>query len=100
MLQKSHFKEHVPLIFLDCSKQNQFLKQASVDVRLEFESAENFPAETAAYCLIIHDRIIQTKNFSKKKIRHRRWDSNPGLSIAGGGSFFQLSNYRLTKMII
>ena len=44
MLQKSHFKEYVPLIVLDCSKQNEFLKQASVDVRLEFESANTiFP---------------------------------------------------------
>ncbi|XP_051170497.1 uncharacterized protein LOC127287548 [Leptopilina boulardi] len=40
-------------------KQNEFLKQASVDVRLEFEASDNFPANTAAYCLIIHDRIIQ-----------------------------------------
>ena len=64
MLQKSHFKEHVPLIVLDCSKKNEFLKQASVDVRLEFESAENFPAETAAYCLIIHDLIIQYQPIS------------------------------------
>ena len=64
MLQKSHFKEHVQLIVLDCSKQNEFLQQASVDVRLEFESANNCPAETPAYCLIIHDRIIQYQPIS------------------------------------
>ncbi|XP_051169418.1 uncharacterized protein LOC127286857 [Leptopilina boulardi] len=36
-----------------------FLKQTSVDVRLEFEARNNIPAETIAYCLIIHDRIVQ-----------------------------------------
>ncbi|XP_051173487.1 uncharacterized protein LOC127289544 [Leptopilina boulardi] len=64
LLKKIDFKDAVPLIVIDCSKQNEFLKQASVDVRLEFESRNNFPAETAAYCLIIHDRIIQYKPIS------------------------------------
>jgi len=29
-----------------------------VDVRVEFESHANFPAETTAYCLIMHDRVV------------------------------------------
>ncbi|XP_051174288.1 uncharacterized protein LOC127289995 [Leptopilina boulardi] len=36
----------------------------SVDVRLEFESGNNMPAETTAYCLIIHDRVVQYKPIS------------------------------------
>jgi len=28
-------------------------------VRLEFETKDNFPELTTAYCLIIHDRIIE-----------------------------------------
>ncbi|XP_043468121.1 uncharacterized protein LOC122502240 [Leptopilina heterotoma] len=59
LLTRNNFKDYAPLAVIDCSKQNEFLKQASVDVRLEFEANENFPANTAAYCLIIHDRIIQ-----------------------------------------
>ncbi|XP_051165694.1 uncharacterized protein LOC127284342 [Leptopilina boulardi] len=59
LLAKHTFQEYAPLAVIDCSKQNEFLKQASVDVRLEFEASDNFPANTAAYCLIIHDRIIQ-----------------------------------------
>lgn len=30
----------------------------SVDVCVEFQSAENFPANTAAYALILHNRVI------------------------------------------
>ncbi|XP_051176795.1 uncharacterized protein LOC127291637 [Leptopilina boulardi] len=37
---------------------------ASVDVRLEFEASNNMPAETTAYCLIIHDRVVQYKPIS------------------------------------
>ncbi|XP_070165293.1 uncharacterized protein [Polyergus mexicanus] len=32
---------------------------ATVDVRLEFECKENVQPNTTAYCLIIHDRVIQ-----------------------------------------
>ena len=61
LLTKETFKKYAPLIVIDFSKQNEFFKQASVDVRLEFESSTNFPANTAAYCLILHDRIVQYK---------------------------------------
>ncbi|XP_043469503.1 uncharacterized protein LOC122503133 [Leptopilina heterotoma] len=64
ILTKDIFKSLFPLIVIDCSKQNEFLKQASVDVRLEFEAGNNMPAETTAYCLIIHDRVIQYKPIS------------------------------------
>ncbi len=59
LLKRSDFIQKIPLIVIDCSKQNESLKNAPVDVRLELESRNNFPANTAAYCLIIHDRIIQ-----------------------------------------
>jgi len=59
MLNKLDFISRVPLVVIDCSKQNESLKSAPVDVRLEFELRENIPAKTAAYCLILHDRIVQ-----------------------------------------
>lgn len=59
MLDKSDFIQRIPLIIIDCSKQNDSLKNAPVDVRLEFEAKENFPPGTSAYCLILHDRIIE-----------------------------------------
>lgn len=59
MLNKKDFIEKLPLIVIDCSKQNESIKSAPVDVRLEFESRDDFPDNTAAYCLILHDRIVQ-----------------------------------------
>ena len=59
MLNKLNFLRYAPLIVIDCSKQNESLKSGPVDIRLEFESADNFPAGTSAYCLILHDRIVE-----------------------------------------
>lgn len=59
MLSKKDFIEKLPLIVIDCSKQNESIKSAPVDVRLEFESRDDFPDNTTAYCLILHDRIVQ-----------------------------------------
>lgn len=53
------FQEQGPFVIIDCSRQNESVKSATVDVRLEFECKENVPANTTAYCLIIHDRVIQ-----------------------------------------
>jgi hypothetical protein len=61
---RDQFSYFAPLIVIDCSKQNESLKHAPVDVRVEFESSENFPANTSAYCLILHDRIVEYKPIS------------------------------------
>ena len=58
MLNKHEFINTIPLIVIDCSKQNESIKNAPVDVRLQFESRGNFPANTSAYCLILHDRVV------------------------------------------
>ncbi|XP_031788862.1 uncharacterized protein LOC116417886 [Nasonia vitripennis] len=47
------------LVVIDCSRQNESPKSAPVDVCLEFEAKKDFPANTSAYCLILHDRIVQ-----------------------------------------
>jgi len=57
-LSMSEFLNYAPLAIINCSRQNEFLKTGTVDVRLEFESCENFPAGTTAYCLILQDRIV------------------------------------------
>lgn len=59
LLSWSKFLDEAPLIVIDCSKQSEALKTASVDVKLEFESTENFPPNTSAYCLIIHDKVCE-----------------------------------------
>ena len=64
IINSTDFKSRIPLIVFDCSKQNESLKSAPVDVRLEFETKKDFPEKTTALCLIIHDRIIQYKPIS------------------------------------
>ncbi|XP_031788960.1 uncharacterized protein LOC116417925 [Nasonia vitripennis] len=59
MLKKVDYLSYAPLVVIDCSKQNESLKQASVDVRLELEARANIPVGTSAYCLILHDRIVE-----------------------------------------
>ncbi|XP_044010190.1 uncharacterized protein LOC122853840 [Aphidius gifuensis] len=59
LFTRQKFLEEAPLIVIDCSKQNEFLKSGPVDIRLEFESTTQFPAQTSAYCLILHDRIVE-----------------------------------------
>lgn len=63
-LSREQFKKLGPFICIDCSRQNDDAKTSSVDLRIEFESESNFPANTAAYCLVIHDRIIQYNPFT------------------------------------
>ena len=62
------FKEHAPLFVIDCSRQNDTLKTGTVDIRLEIEASANFPANTAAYCLVIHDRLV-TYNPLKNEVK-------------------------------
>lgn len=59
LLTLQQFKQNAPICAIDCSKQKDAIKASSVDVRLEFSSRTNFPANTSAYALILHDRIIQ-----------------------------------------
>lgn len=53
------FLEQGPFVVIDCSRQNESVKSATVDVRIEFECKENIPANTTAYCLILHDRVVE-----------------------------------------
>lgn len=59
MLTRAQFGQYAPLFVIDCSKQNESLKNSPVDVRIEFETTANVPDNTTAYCLIIHDRIVE-----------------------------------------
>ncbi|XP_015591674.1 uncharacterized protein LOC107266067 [Cephus cinctus] len=64
LLKKNEFLECAPLIVIDCSKQNESFKVGPVDIRLEFEAQDNFPADTSAFCLILHDRIVENNPIS------------------------------------
>ncbi|KAM0728881.1 hypothetical protein ACS0PU_004235 [Formica fusca] len=58
-LTVTQFLLNGPFVIIDCSRQNESVKSVTVDVRLEFECKENVPPNITAYCLIIHDRVIQ-----------------------------------------
>ncbi|XP_011865787.1 PREDICTED: uncharacterized protein LOC105560892 [Vollenhovia emeryi] len=53
------FLTNGPFVVIDCARQNESIKSATVDVRIEFDCKENVPANTTAYCLILHDRVIE-----------------------------------------
>jgi len=59
MLTVATFLTHGPFVVIDCSRQNETLKSATVDVRIEFDCKENVSANTTAYCLILHDRVVE-----------------------------------------
>ena len=53
------FKSRSPIVVIDCRHQNETLKTGPVDIRLEMRTSKNIPANTSAYCLMLHDRIIE-----------------------------------------
>ncbi|XP_050528156.1 uncharacterized protein LOC126898260 [Daktulosphaira vitifoliae] len=59
ILTKEEFKDTAPLVVIECSKQNEKIKSAPVDVRIEFETKIPIPNDTSAYCLILHDKIFE-----------------------------------------
>lgn len=58
VLSMTDFTTTYPLFVFDCSRQNESVKSSLVDVRLDIETSVNIPANTRAFCLIIHDNII------------------------------------------
>lgn len=68
LLNRQDFEKFAPLVVIDCSKQNESIKAAPVDVRIEFESSEDIPENTSAYCLIIYDKSF-TYNPSNNLVR-------------------------------
>jgi hypothetical protein len=55
----SDFINQYPIYVFDCSKQNETVKSAPVDVRHEVEASESFPAATTAFYVVIHDRVVE-----------------------------------------
>ena len=53
------FKSRAPIFVADCRYQNEALKTGAVDIRLEMRTSKNIPANTSAYCLMLHYRIIE-----------------------------------------
>lgn len=58
MLKPIEIATQKTLFVIDCSRQNESVKNSIIDIRLEFESSANIPANTKGYCLILHDNLI------------------------------------------
>lgn len=63
-LTLERYRTACSLFVFDCSRQNESIKNSLVDIRLEIETRENIPANTRAFCLIIHDNIISYNPFT------------------------------------
>jgi len=61
LLNMKNFLHDYTHVIIDCSQQNDPSSIGIEDVRLEFEFKENVPANiiVSAYCLIIHDHVIE-----------------------------------------
>ncbi|XP_066593614.1 uncharacterized protein [Prorops nasuta] len=64
MLNFENFIDYGPFVAIECSHQNESIKSGTVDIKIEFECDSNIPENTSAYCLIIHDEIIEYKPLS------------------------------------
>lgn len=64
LLSFEEYKTNAPIVVIDCSRQNESLKKSVVDIRIEFQTRENIPENTAAYCLVIHDNAISYNPYS------------------------------------
>lgn len=65
-----NFKNSAPITVIDCSRQNETLKSGPVDIRLQFKTLENIAANTTAYCILLHDRIVEYNPLTNQVIKH------------------------------
>ncbi|KAK9680982.1 hypothetical protein QE152_g38679 [Popillia japonica] len=58
LMDYAKFKNNA-LFVVDCSKQNDAVKTSTVDLKIEMETEDAFKTDTVAYCLILHDTIVE-----------------------------------------
>lgn len=58
LLSIEKFKE-TPIFVIDVSHQDEVVKSGPIDVKIEFETSKPVPANTSAYCLVLHDRLVE-----------------------------------------
>lgn len=63
IISYADFKKQTLYVF-DCSRHVDALKPTTVDIKLIMESRQNFPANTKAYAIIIHDVMIEYRPLS------------------------------------
>jgi len=58
ILSPTTFKSTAPIVVIDASKQNDESTASTVDVSVEIDASENLTG-VSAYCILIHDRIVE-----------------------------------------
>lgn len=66
MISRNDFVNKYPLIVIDCSRQNESVKEGVVDIKLEIETSENVPENTSAFCAILNDKIFEYNPLSSE----------------------------------
>ena len=64
VMSYTEYKSATPLFIIDCSHQKDRPKHGGIDVRLDFEAKEAFPANTTAHCVIVHDSVYEYQPLS------------------------------------
>jgi hypothetical protein len=64
LLPRKKFQDFTPITVIDLSHQNDNVKSATVELRVEFEITVDVLAKTSAYRLILHDQVITYNPFS------------------------------------
>jgi hypothetical protein len=60
------FRNLYPIFVFDISKQNERMKESSIDIKIKAEFNSNIPDDTHAYALILSDRIIHLQSDGDK----------------------------------
>lgn len=61
LIEHDKFMNKTPIFVIDTRYQNENLKMGPVDVKIEIKTLNAIPANTTAYCLILHDRLVEFK---------------------------------------
>lgn len=59
LLSTTEFISKAPIIVVDVNYQNETHTSGPIDVKIEFETSKPIPDNTSAYCLLIHDRLVE-----------------------------------------
>jgi len=65
-IEYKDYKDLHPIIVFDVSRQNERIKNTTIDVKIKAEFGTNIPDNTYAYALILSDRVINLQSDGNK----------------------------------
>jgi len=64
----NEFELKAPIIVVDLSYKNESMKTGHIDVKISIELKTPSHENTQAYCLLIHDRLVEYKPFRDSSV--------------------------------